>query len=286
MWASSVWGFYTLSASCLLAMLGLGPEWRPVLLSAAGATAFLGTAILAFPLTKPAERAKVAAAFQHPAKFIRERVKSSWIVIAMLVAFIGVSMYQQASLRTQLQRALAEHPKAPTQTPRPYYSTAEIEKMISALQELDKAIEDDMRSGAMSVEQLLKSAQYINQWHMEVLQSGTKQPGQSIEAMLKQIGNGSDRLNKALNNPEMRFLKGQIESVVVDEKKSVVALSKAVGNLYSDLTMFPTLGFDRIAIIRRDFEDVERVLPPFNEWIAASSSKIKAKITEVRGWRS
>jgi hypothetical protein len=117
------------------------------------------------------------------------------------------------------------------------------------------------------------------------LSKGTKPTTDYIYAALKQIDDGSNHIQRALRNPELRFLKSQIDGVVTDEKKAVEIMSKTLGSLYQDLGMFPTVSFDRLAILRRDIEDVDRALPPFNEWIAESSSKIQAKSTEVREWR-
>jgi hypothetical protein len=52
MWANTIWGFWTLAASCVLAMLGLDPSWQPVLSRAAVLFFVLGIMVLGWPYAK------------------------------------------------------------------------------------------------------------------------------------------------------------------------------------------------------------------------------------------
>ena len=50
--ANTIWGFWTLAASCVLAMLGLDASWQPMLLGSAGAFFAIGLVVLGWPYMK------------------------------------------------------------------------------------------------------------------------------------------------------------------------------------------------------------------------------------------
>lgn len=52
MWANTIWGFWTLAASCALATLGLDKSWQPVLFGTASLCFVVGFVVLVWPYMK------------------------------------------------------------------------------------------------------------------------------------------------------------------------------------------------------------------------------------------
>jgi hypothetical protein len=93
MWANSVWGLFGLSASCVLTMLGLGPNsasQTPLLIGAA--LFFIASiAVLCWPLRDADQRMRAKGKLKHPLVWLAATLEPSHVIIlGLVIATIGV----------------------------------------------------------------------------------------------------------------------------------------------------------------------------------------------------